>query len=214
MLQDFTVTIQGTIPLLLNTSDGMNPHNPILKAVKPLKDLRGKARTESVMEAMAQAEWLRSAIWNQVGSCWLEEDQFFFKGYAEPILPAEYLCKACEVAARADRLGTKVKEALSEGLNGDGILEFDGPKDAESMLVDPQARFIDCRSAVVVKQRIMRSRMRIPAGWRATIALTLDTKILDMSKIQKYIADAGHRTGVGDYRPKFGRFQVVDLTLN
>lgn len=212
MLKDLTVRIKGTRDMLLHSSAGMNPRNPILQAIKPLQGRRGKSKTEIVVESIEKADWLGSGIWNEEGKSWLEGEEFKFEGYKDPVLPCEYLCRATQVAATSTRSGTKVKQALSEGLSGDATLVYEGPTNAEEMWNDYQCRFIDCRSVVVNRARIMRNRLRIPAGWEATLDLTLDTSILDIEELKTYITDAGRRVGVGDYRPKFGRFQLLDIT--
>lgn len=212
MLKDFQVTIKGTRDLLIHSSSAMNPRNPINKVMASVRQLRGKsAKTETVIESVEKADWLGSGIWNKEGKVWLEEHKFCFEDYSDPALPAEYLCRSAQNAATATRSGTKVKQALSEGLAGDALIQYDGPKTAQEMWVDYQGRFVDCRSVVINRARIMRNRVRIPAGWEATFELTLDNSILDLTEIESILKDAGHRIGVGDYRPKFGRFQVISL---
>lgn len=209
MLIDFNVTITGTRDLLLHSSTGMNPRNPILATIKPIQGRRGKNKTESVIESIEKADWLSSGIWENSGKSWLEGENFVFDGYSQPVLPAEYLCRAAQVAATATKSGTKVKQALSEGLDGDAPIKYNGPTDANEMWLDH--RFVDCRSVVVQRNRIMRNRLRIPAGWEATLNLTIDSTIIDLNEISNILDDAGHRVGVGDYRPKFGRFRVTNL---
>lgn len=211
MLIDFNVTITGTRDLLLHSSAGMNPRNPILQTTKPIRGRRGKNKTERVVESIEKADWLASGIWQTEGKVWLEGEDFCFEDFEQPVLPAEYLCRAAQVAATATKSGTKVKQALSEGLSGDAVILYDGPTKAENMWLDH--RFVDCRSVVVQRNRIMRNRVRIPAGWQATLDLTLDSTILDLDEMSNILSDAGHRVGVGDYRPKFGRFRVTNLEL-
>jgi hypothetical protein len=213
MLQDLLATIEGSRELLLNSSAGMNPRNPILKTIEPIKGRRGKNKTELIVDSLEKADWLSSGIWNQSGKTWLEGENFMFSGYDQPVLPAEYLCRAAQNAATATKSGTKVKQALSEGHTPDAKIIYDGPTDAEEMWMDDQCRFIDSRSVVIQRARIMRTRLRIPTGWMAQVELTLDTTIMDIEQLKNILIDAGRRVGVGDFRPKFGRFFLRDLEI-
>ena len=211
MITDLIAYVQGTRDMLMHTSAAMNPRNPILATMAPIKGRRGKSKTETVVESMEKADWLSSGIWGDLGETWLEEEEFKWQGYGTPVLPAEYVCRACQKAGTATKSGTKVKQALSEGLISESPIDYDGPTDALEMWSDPQCRYIDSRSVVVQRNRIMRTRVRIPSGWKAQVHLTLDTSILSISEFKDILVDSGRREGVGDYRPKFGRFSVLSL---
>lgn len=213
MLLDLIATIEGSRDVLFSSSASMNPRNPILKTLEPIKGRRGKNKTELIIDSLEKGDWLCSAIWGECGETWLDGEAFMFSGYGTPVLPAEYLCRSAQNAATATRSGTKVKQALSEGMTPDAVLIYDGPTNAEEMWNDPQCRFIDSRSAVVNRARIMRTRLRIPTGWQAKVELTLDSTIMDIEELKNILIDAGRRVGVGDYRPKFGRFFLRDLEI-
>jgi hypothetical protein len=213
MLKSVNVTIQGTRPMLMNTSESMNPRNPIKIAITPLLKLKGNAKTEEVVEQVMKGQWLASGIWHNHGKVWLEGESFNFEGFSKPVLPVEYLCRATQEAAKASKCGKKVQQALSEGLNGEAVIEYDGPVSAEEMWMDEHCRFIDTRSVVISQSRVMKSRVRIPTGWTASMELLLDTSLMNFSDLENFIVDAGRRIGVGDYRPKFGRFLVTDISL-
>ena len=132
-------------------------------------------------------------------------------GYGTPVLPAEYVVCSCQRAGTAFKSGTKVKQALTEGLVSESPIDYDGPKDAVEMWEDRHCRFIDSRSVVVQRSRIMRTRLRIPTGWKAKVFLSLDTSIMGLSEFEEILVTAGRRQGVGDFRPKFGKFSVLSL---
>jgi hypothetical protein len=72
---------------------------------------------------------------------------------------------------------------------------------------------IDRRPVVVQKARIMRARPRYDR-WRASFTIEFDSQLVpDPKMIVDICADAGTRIGVGDYRPRFGRFKVVSYQL-
>lgn len=69
---------------------------------------------------------------------------------------------------------------------------------------------IDSRP-VVIKGRVMRHRPRL-AEWRAEFTLTvLDDDDIPLDVLSNILTDAGTKKGVGDYRPRFGRFIVEEF---
>jgi hypothetical protein len=74
---------------------------------------------------------------------------------------------------------------------------------------------IDIRSAVVMKARILRARPRYDK-WRTSFTIEYDPVLVPedaRKQIVDICADAGVRVGVGDYRPRFGRFRVVSYSF-
>lgn len=70
---------------------------------------------------------------------------------------------------------------------------------------------IDVRPVVVQKARVLRARPRYDA-WRTSVVIEYDPVLVPKDKSLQIIdiyADAGSRVGIGDYRPRFGRFRVV-----
>lgn len=197
--------IQGATPILLHSSNAMNPRNPILHTLEPIKGKKGKQKTELIEKSKEKADWLLSGIWLDQGTQWLNGDEFCFSGYGRPALPAEYLLRTIQAAGTAVRLGTNIKQALSED---DSFFEFqyDGPTDADLMYNDPSGIFVDYRSVKIQKARIMRTRVRIPVGWECQCSFYIDTSIIDVKTVFNILCDAGRRVGTGDYRPKFGKF--------
>jgi len=48
----------------------------------------------------------------------------------------------------------------------------------------------------------------VPTGWSLTFTLEFDDSILNEKALVKAMVDAGALIGLGDWRPKFGRFSV------
>ena len=67
----------------------------------------------------------------------------------------------------------------------------------------------DSRPASVNGKGIVRTRGRIPAGWRMTFVIQYDARTLEASELVGFLQLAGFAGGMGDYRPRFGRFIVV-----
>jgi hypothetical protein len=51
----------------------------------------------------------------------------------------------------------------------------------------------------------------IPTGWTMTFDLEFDEGIVNPKNLMKAMTDAGSLVGLGDWRPKFGRFLVEEL---
>jgi hypothetical protein len=68
---------------------------------------------------------------------------------------------------------------------------------------------MDSRS-VVIKGRIMRHRPKF-MEWQAEFFITITDPQLSSRVLLDILKDAGQFCGVGDYRPKFGTFEVVEF---
>jgi hypothetical protein len=68
---------------------------------------------------------------------------------------------------------------------------------------------IDARRAIIQGNGIIRHRPRFDE-WRCTFTIEYDPLLWPNVKVLiDILADAGQRKGVGDYRPRFGRFGVI-----
>jgi len=77
---------------------------------------------------------------------------------------------------------------------------------------------VDTRRAVVQRQGIMRSRARIPQGWKLSCELLISEEDLpqksNLDMLKEILTEAGRRIGIGDFRPQktgpFGKFKIVE----
>jgi len=70
--------------------------------------------------------------------------------------------------------------------------------------------YMDTRRVRVQSSAISRNRPAIKAGWTATFVLTvLLPEYISRELLHAAASDAGRLCGVGDFRPTYGRFQVV-----
>ena len=90
------------------------------------------------------------------------------------------------------------------------ILAYDGPQDLPAMWKDPEFRK---RAGVRVRYaKTMRTRPRFPA-WSAQLTVSYLPSILDRDEVVTFFTIAGALVGVGDWRPKFGKFTVEEVPL-
>lgn len=72
----------------------------------------------------------------------------------------------------------------------------------------------DKRRVVIQRSAITRTRPAMKAGWTAKIQLQCNLpEYVSPSLLNEVIAQAGKLIGVGDFRPTFGRFQVVGFEV-
>lgn len=69
---------------------------------------------------------------------------------------------------------------------------------------------IDKQPVVVNKAKIIRCRPRFDE-WELAFNLEVLEPDIEAETLRAILAHAGARKGIGDYRPRFGRFEVVDL---
>jgi len=68
----------------------------------------------------------------------------------------------------------------------------------------------DKRRALIQRNAINRIRPALKAGWKSTFILQVNLpEYISESDLNEVIAAAGRLIGIADFRPTFGRFQVV-----
>ena len=74
--------------------------------------------------------------------------------------------------------------------------------------------YLDVRPVIVQRARVVRIRPCFKPGWE----LSFTTQVLDdeiqPDLLQDIMTLAGKAVGIGDYRPKFGRFNVVEYMVH
>ena len=185
MLETIKVEITGTRPLLMHSDKFADPLNPLTKAHKELTGKRKK--TDEDHEAIARSEW--------IGGMYIDE-----KG---PYLPGVNVEAALIAGAKLSKLGTQLKRSV-EIMDEKCHLIFDGPKSPDALW---DAGFYDARSVKVGTARLMRYRPMF-RNWAASCEIAYDPESINRDQIIKCFEDGGTYCGVGDYRPKFGRFSV------
>ncbi|HXJ49152.1 MAG TPA: hypothetical protein VNF91_08290, partial [Candidatus Acidoferrum sp.] len=59
-------------------------------------------------------------------------------------------------------------------------------------------------------QRVMRTRPRFPSGWRCAFEITLMPSAgVNVEDVRQALTVAGALSGLGDFRPRYGRFKVT-----
>jgi len=72
--------------------------------------------------------------------------------------------------------------------------------------------YLDKRRVMIQRQGINRVRPAMRAGWKATFdLLVMLPEYVDRQSLRETIESAGRLIGLGDFRPTFGRFGIVNF---
>ena len=186
-METLTLRIEGKTPLVMHNARLADPIDPAAIAVAEIAGKRKKTRADH--EELARREWRGGLYTDDAG---------------RPALTGEQIEKVIIEGARKVRAG---KEAEC-GILCDGVwaIDYDGPKDLDALCED--LRFRDRRSVVVSRRRVMRTRPRFDA-WSATFKVMFNPEVLNASAVEDGLRRGGRLVGIGDYRPRFGRFEII-----
>ncbi len=181
--KELTVQITGAAPLLLHNGELANPTSEGAKALKQVSSKRNK--TDADHEEMARLEWHYG----------------LYRSNGKVILPG-VLLEACLAKAAAKK---KLKKVVQSGVYvpDDAVLEYDGPSDIDALWKD--GRFTFSIGVKVSQARVYRTRPRFD-GWGGKFRICFDDEQLNQRDLEQILGIAGPQIGLGDWRPKFGRF--------
>lgn len=180
----------GIRPLVMHNGLMVDPTNPLVRKIKEITSKGTKKLTDSDYELRDRLEW-------EAGIYWDEEHG--------PVIPSDNIERCIQLGAQKSRLGKDVQASVFCS-DPDVRIAYDGPRDKDKMAADP--RFTLRKGVAIQKSRIIRIRPMIPTGWSLTFALEYDDTIVNEKNLIKAMQDAGALVGLGDWRPKFGRFLV------
>lgn len=187
---DFRIRLEGVRPLLMNSPQGVDALHPTVIKKNRIARKSSKAKTDADLEELAHLEWLLA---------------LYFDEEVGPYLPSDNIFKALQEGAAKTRSGGTIREGVQfpENVNP---LEYRGPRDREGLWADANFRFVT--SVKQQRSRIMRTRP-IFYTWAVEAQGLYDPEVLDLDDIKTAAARAGAYKGVGDWRPKNGRFNVA-----
>ena len=186
---DFRITLEGTGPLLMHNARLSNPLDPAAKAIKKVSGKRNK--TDDDHAEMAHLEF--------IGSLYHDPD-------AGPYIPADNIWRCLYDAAKKSKRGPKVKEGVLITTDVNPIAGYGGPRDAEKLWADENFRHF--ASAKVGQVRVTRCRPMFRT-WKVEAEGILDANVLDFAELEQIAETAGSLIGLGDWRPRFGRFTAT-----
>lgn len=183
------ITIVGTQPLLMHSTRLADPLDPIVKEIKRFTSKRVN-KTDDDQEKIAQLEF--------TGSLYMDPE-------IGPFIPGDNIQRCLTDAARMNKLGMKVTRGLFVSTNVNP-LAYDGPRTADELWANPVFRH---RASVkVTTSRMMRTRP-IFHKWSTEAFATIDDGQLSLEDLRQIADNAGSFIGLGDWRPRYGRFTAT-----
>lgn len=185
---NFRITMTGTRDLLMHNARLADPLDP---ATRALKDVTGKRlKSDDDYEEIARLEHAAS---------------MYFDADLGPFIPGMNFERCIYDSAKMSSQGPRILQGLviTTAVNP---LAYRGPRDLAGLWSDENFRYV--KSVKIKSNRIMRCRPLF-REWKVDAEGSLDTEILSFDSLRKVLVRAGHRVGLGDYRPRFGRFEAV-----
>lgn len=179
--------LSGAAPLLMHNARLSDPLNPLAKMLRRVTSKR--AKTEADHEEMARIEFL--------GSLYVDK--------GEPCIPGEVLEACLTEAAKKMRRGNQAKAGII--CLGNFPLEYDGPRKPDDLWANEQFRLTV--GVKIQRNRVMRTRP-IFRDWACEVSVDFRPGDLNQADVEEMVRVAGDVVGIGDWRPKFGRF-TADL---
>jgi hypothetical protein len=166
-----------------------NPMDPHARDVSKIAKKRSK--TESDYEMLAKLEFK--------GGLYISEE-------TGPYVPGTWIDKMLETSGKKEKLGTTMK-AYARCMEDAMPIGFDGPRTIEGMW---DKHFYDQRCVGVQTRKTVRTRPCF-REWTLECTILYDETALEHEQIIRAMDRAGQAIGLGDYRPRFGRFTIEVL---
>jgi hypothetical protein len=187
----FRLTLTGVKPLLMHNARLADPLDPLTRAIKKIT---GKRKlTDDDHEEKARLE--------HAASLYMDDD-------LGPYIPGENISRCLVDAARFTKRGKDVERTLF--ISTDVCpLAYKGPRDAEGLYADANFRF---RRVVNVgtsgtPRRVVRVRPRF-GTWAVDCEGMINLDIIDFRTLEEIVQTAEVLVGMGDWRPRYGRFNA------
>ena len=185
-MQTQTYKLKSVTPLLMHNGRLANPLDPFQRDLAKLTKKRGK--TDADLEEIARREFYGGIYWNsELG----------------PHIP-DLLMQACiQEGAKKFKLGKQFKSAVF--VAGDIKLEYSGPRTVDEVWKD--GRFRHQCMVKIGTSKTLRTRP-IFEDWSGQVSVTFDETVVEEDQVRQSLEAAGRFVGVGDWRPRYGRFSV------
>lgn len=185
--QTLKFKISGVSPLLHHNGQLVDPLNQHSRSIAEITKKRKK--TDSDHAEMSRREWFGS----------------LYVSGGEPCIPAEMIEAALIKGAMKEKRGPAAKAGIL--VEDNARLEYDGPRDPKKLWEDDKFKL---RVAAKIGQsKVMRTRPRFNK-WSAEVVVKFLPSLLNAKEIRDFLVTAGEQIGIGDWRPRFGRFVVAD----
>jgi hypothetical protein len=174
----------GTAPLLCNNVRKANPLDEYARAMKEITSKKDK--TDADHADLARLDF---------------EGGLYIVPGVGPYLPGPNIERCIVDGGSISRKGPSVKRGLFV-IDDEAQLIYDGPRDIEGLW---EKGFWWTTSARPQRATVQRTRPRFNE-WAVEVFGELDPNVLSLVNLRSYLTTAGAMVGIGDYRPRYGRF--------
>lgn len=181
----FRLTCTGTKPLLMHNARLSNPLDEVAKAMKRITAKRLK--TDDDHEELARLE--------HMGGLYFDPD-------VGPYMPGQNFERCLVDAARITKSGKKIERGVFVDTDVNP-LSYDGPRDVDGLWKDENFRH--AASVKVGTSRVTRTRPHFRT-WVTEAEGEYDSAVINLTELAEIGTTAGLMIGLGDWRPRFGRF--------
>lgn len=184
----FRITCVGTKPLLMHNARLSNPLDDVAKAMKRITAKRIK--TDEDHEELARLEHMGG---------------LYFDPEIGPYVPGQNFERCLVDAARITKSGKKIERGVFVDTDVNP-LSYDGPRDIDGLWKDENFRH--AASVKVGTNRVTRTRPQF-RSWAVEAEGEYDPSVISLVELGEIATTAGLMIGLGDWRPRFGRFQAT-----
>jgi hypothetical protein len=178
--------LNSDAPLLMKNGQTVDPLNKFAKASKEISSKRKK--TDADQLELRKIDFMGALYVDSSGA---------------PCIPANVLEAAIIAGAKKSKQGPKAKAGMFvESL---APLEYEGPRTADELYGDGNGPFVDVSPVKVGQAKVMRCRPKFDT-WSLEVDLQYDDTMCNKSEVEQWLRDAGSQCGIGDWRPRHGRF--------
>jgi len=178
--------------MLLHNGLMADPTNPFTIAIKKITSKGSKKMTDADYKERDRLEWEAGLYWSET------EDAI--------AIPSDNIERCIQEGAKKNRLGKDFAAGVLLSEPEVVLQHRKAGKTKEEIYADPAYTL---RKGVKVQlSRVIRIRPMIPPGWKLTFTVEFDEDIVNAADVIEAVQKAGALIGLGDWRPKFGRFSV------
>jgi len=201
-MKTHTTTWTGIRPLLLSNPQTVQLSNKYatnsrrlntaLKAARKKQDEHKLAELEA---AQIRNDWEASAYWDDAKSCFYVPDTLLLaciRNGAAAAKKGKDIDRAVMVTETEALIETETKHRTLDAYFADSTFRLECP----------------CKVPPKTGALIWKARCMIPTGWRITFTIEYDDNIVATKSLEEALEMAGRLSGLGGWRPKFGRFLV------
>lgn len=190
-MKTLNFSLQSIVPMLMHDDKTANPLNEYAKKLKSLTGKRKK--TDEDYALIAEVEW--------------EASLYYYNNTY--VIPTKVIEAALLASSKHFKKGTLLKQCLI--VADDMTLEFKDKNLTPNKLYK-KLDYVDMRTVKIGQAKTTRCRPKFD-NWSGSFTVILDDEKLNAEEIIQIVNNAGKYVGFGDYRPRYGRFEVTNVEV-